>query len=93
MADEHATGEEQGCVHQDSECHGPMSTICEHHFEARLNNEARAFEGVGRRKERASVVAYLSKRASAEFLAKREDTARLLRDLADSIRGGVADTE
>lgn len=93
MANEDAASEVQECERRDAECHGSMTVICEYHFEARLNQEARTFEGVGRKKERASVVAYLSKRASAEFLAKREDTARLLRDLADSIRGGVADTE
>lgn len=100
MADEHVTGEKQECIHrgrhvagQDSECHGPLNTICEDHFEERLNQTARSFEEIGRKNERARVVAYLAKRASAEFLAKREDVARLLRDLADNVRDGAANTD
>lgn len=67
-------------------CEGPAIVLCEHHHDARLNRDAKFFEKAGRDKERDRIVMMLSERAGVEFMAGREENARLFRGLVEAIR-------
>ena len=73
----------QDCLdrRRDADCVSDMVVCCEHHHELRLQNAEKAAQAKGEADERLRIVTIIRNLAASDFLANREENARLYRDL------------
>lgn len=76
---DHDTRDTDGCA-------GEELTLCEHHHEMRLRHTESAARHQGEAAERGRILEIVRECAASEFMAGREENARLYRALASRIQ-------